>query len=230
MALTKRSENNTVYLEVKHFCLWRQIKQKVAGCDEVEVTNPKNKEVSTKYGYRYADVSGRITKIEKYDTDKKYSTRYFGFKAHIIDGSDSYVLDMPYRSQFLRRFLHVLPNIKWTEPLSITIFKGKKQGSGTDELAVWFKQGGETVRNFYTKDNPNGMPAAVQDRNTKEWDFREQHSWLVDRLKEQIPAIEAMSKKIAPPIDPADDGNEEPTRDNGDIPPHGEISDDDVPF
>jgi hypothetical protein len=203
MALTRQSESNAIYLEVKHYCLWRALKKKVEGCDEVEVTNPKTGARSTKYGYRFRDVSGHAVKLVKYDTEKKYATRYFGFKLHIVEGGETYILDMPYKGQMLRRFLRVARNINWSLPFSITIFKGKKGDKDSEETGVWFQQRGETIKPYYTREEPRGMPEAYHDPNTNEWDFRAQHSWLVDRLKaETIPDIEAAARKVAPPIQP----------------------------
>jgi len=236
MALTRRSESTTVYLQAKHYCLWQELKHPVEGCEAVEVKNPKTDVVSTKHGFKYNSVVGRAVKLEKYDTEKKYSTRYFGFKLHLKDGEDLYVLDMPYQSQLLRRFLRVAPNINWLLPLSITVFKGKKQ-DGSEELGVWFQQSGETVRAFYTREKPNGMPSAKQDPDTHEWDFREQHRWLVGQLKAvTVPAIEEAGKRIEPPVKPAhveDFGNEYPPEPEAPEPHHrasDEITDDDVPF
>ncbi len=237
MALTKRSESNTVFLQAKHYCLWQEIKSQVDGCESVQVKNPKTDAVSTKYGYKFNTVYGLVTALVKYDTEKKYPTRFFGFKLHLRDGDDSYVLDMPYQSQLLRRFLRIAPNVNWNNPLSITIFKGKKE-NGTEELGVWFQQQGETVRVYFTRENPRGMPAATQDPDTHEWDFRAQHRWLVERLKtETIPDIDEAAKRAAPPIQPAGSDAQEPFAPEPEQPePHHretlstEITDDDVPF
>ena len=234
MALTKRSESNTVFLQAKHYCLWQELKQPVEGCDHVEVKNPKTDVVSTKHGFKFNTVSGLVTALVKYDTEKKYPTRYFGFKLHLRDGDDAYVLDMPYQSQLLRRFLRVAPNVDWNLPLSITIFKGKKD-NGQEELGVWFQQHGETVKVYFNRENPRGMPSATQDPDTHEWDFRAQHRWLVDRLKtETIPDIEEAAKRAAPPVRPYEPEVQEPVAPEEEVilPHHRseEITDDDVPF
>lgn len=235
MALTRRSENHIVYLEAKHYCLWRQIKKQVDGCDSVEVKNPKTGQVLTKYGYRYDSVSGHVIKLVKYDTAEKYATRYFGFKMHIAEGAETYVLDMPYNGQFLRRFLRIAPNIEWALPLSITVFKGKKQKGG-EEMGVWFQQRDATVKPYYTRENQHGMPEATHDDVSNEWDFRAQHRWLVARLIETtIPSIEAAAARVAPPIDKDDAGEVlgATDQDRQDEPPEHdryEIGDEDVPF
>ena len=203
MSLTKRSENQAVFLEAKHYCLWRAIKTHVAGCETVQANNPRTGTAVAKFGYRYDTVSGIVTKLVKYDTEKKYSTRYFGFKLYLVDGAETYVIDMPYHGQLLRRFLRVAHNVDWSKPFSITVFKGKKNAGEVEPTGVWFQQGGATVKPYYTREQPHGMPEATHDAIEDAWNFKPQHQWLVQRLiAETIPDIEASWKKAAPPIEP----------------------------
>lgn len=231
MGLTKNTDSNIAYLEVKHYSLWRSLKKPVEGCDSVEVTNPKTKAVVVKHGYAFRELSGYVVKLFKYDTEQKYATRYFGFKMQIVDGSEVFFLDMPYQSQILRRFLRCAPNFDWSLPLSITVFKGKKddKSSGAEPTGIWFKQNDETVKQFYTREEPHGCPPAVQDPETHEWDFKAQHRWLVEQLKAvTIPLIEAIAAHRAPPIEPEGAEQQQPNGDEG--PPFDGIEDDDVPF
>lgn len=233
--IERRSSTKTIFLQAKHYCLWQELKTKLDGCETITVTNPKTKLDVIKHGNAYHTVQGRVTKVVKYDTGDKFSTRYFGFKMTLEDGGDFYVFDMPYNSQALRRFLSVAPNVDWAIPLSITVFKGKKQGnhSGAEPTVVWFRQRDETVKSYFTKDAPNGMPPATQDPHSKEWDFKVQRRWLVDYFLDNIaPAIEEAAKKVAPPLEP----ESAPERTYEQEPPaHDDawdagITDDDVPF
>lgn len=224
MALTKRSETGIIYLQAKHFCLWREIKKQVAGCDEVDANNPSTGQTVKKYGYRYDSVSGLAVKLFKYDTEKKYSTRYFGFKLQLRDGIDTYVLDMPYNSALLRRFLRIAPNVDWTLPLSLTVFKGKKgEKDGKDSTGFWFQQQGETVPAYFTRETPYGMPDAVYDADTHEWDFKAQHRWLVDHLKDNT--IGDIDRAATAPADAGEDVEPDHSHE-----PHAPIDDSDLPF
>jgi hypothetical protein len=234
MGLIKRTESSVVYLEVKHYSLWRALKKEVAGCDVVEVNNPATGAKVTKYGYKFDTVTGLATMLVKYDTGQKYAKRYFGFKLSLMDGGELFVLDMPYSSQILRRLVHVAPNIDWSRPLSITVFAGKKKEgakAGADPTGIWFQQDGETVKVYYTRDNAHGMPDAVYDDERQEWDFRAQQRWLVERLKnDTIPAIEAAAKAHVKSLAKVDDDNFEPPAAAVGEDPNWEASDDDVPF
>jgi hypothetical protein len=211
MGLTKQTESNIVFLEVKYYSLWRSLKKHVDGCDIEYPTNPTTGVKVEKFGYRFRSVSGHVVKLVKYDTEHKYSKRYFGFKLTIIDGPDMFVLDMPYASQILRRFLRIARNLDWSVPVSLTIFKGKKKEAGSEDTGIWFQQRGETVKPYYTKEVPHGMPEATQDPDTHEWDFKAQHRWLVERLQsETMGDIEEAAKKLAPPVEQHSDAAEEP--------------------
>ncbi len=233
MGLTKQSESNITFLEVKYYSLWRALKKHVEGCDIEEPTNPRTGEKVVKYGYKFRSVTGRATKLIWYDTEKKYAQRYFGFKLTILDAGDLFVVDMPWTSQILRRFLRIARNIDWNQPFTLTVFKGKKkEGSGSEDTGIWFEQNGETVKAYYTKDDPHGMPIATQDSVTQDWDFKPQQRWLAERLKNETAAdIELAAARMAPPIDlPREEHTStEPAHD--DMPPFADgVEDDDVPF
>lgn len=221
MALTKRSTNSRVYLEAKYFCLWQGLKEQTEGCDIVDAPNPRTGGTVRKYGHRFDTVTGRAVKLVKYDTADKYQARYFGFEMHLVDGADAYVLKMPYQSAFLRRFLRVAKNIDWSVPLSITVFKGRGQ-ENEEETGIWFQQRGETVKPYYTRENPHGMPSAIYDDQLRQWDFKEQHRWLVKKLQEDtMPAIEAAGQSAAPPVEREQQPQQpEVFDDDQDIPPH----------
>lgn len=230
MGLTRKAPSNAIFLTVKDFSLWQELKSPVEGCDSIEVTNPKTKEVIIKHGWKYADLEGKATKLEKYDRMHN-GTRYFGFKLYLRDGEDKFILDMPYQSGFLRKFLKTAPAIDWDRPLSISVFKGRNKEKGNkEELAVWFRQDGATVKPYFTKDHPGDMPPAVFDRELNEWDFRAQHRWLCARLTEvtmtEIAEAAAHTSAAAEPVEQPEEEDSIPP--SAPLPDY--ISDDDVPF
>lgn len=232
MGLTRRLESNRIYLQVKHSCLWQEFKRQTKDTEAIEVTNPSNGAVITKHGVRYENVTGHVVKIETYKRDFQ-GKKFVGFKVHFEEGGQIIVVDMPYQSIVLRRFLRILPNINWQLPLSLSIFPGKGKDD-KPELGVWFRQNGATIRSFYSKEEPHGMPQARQDPVTQEWDFRDQHRWLVEKLIDvHMPAIAMVAAAKHPPIEPNEEQAEpEPSNEfSGEIPPHSDyINDDDVPF
>lgn len=232
MGLGKKNENAAVFLAAKHNCLWQEVKRPVEGSVAVEVTNPRTKEVLIKHGFAFEYVEGNVVKVEKYDR-RHNGTRYFGFKMTFVDGADTFVLDLPYASQVLRRLLKIAPNVDWSRPLKLNVFKGKK-ANGQEEMAIWFRQDGASVKSYYTKEDPRGMPQPRQYEDGS-WDFRDQHQWLVGKFKnEVIPVIEACGKLFAPPVTPAalamDQVEESSHDDDEQLPPSAPVTDDDIPF
>ena len=72
---------------------------------------------------------------------------------------------------------------------------------------------------FYTRADPHGMPEAIKDELSGEWDFKTQNRWLVNKLTtETIPAIEAASRSHAPVTRHEDEQGAPPPNDfDGDI-------------
>jgi hypothetical protein len=224
--LTKKTESKTVYLEAKHFRLWQKLDKYVPGCDTIEVTNPKTQEKLTKHGFSFESMYGRALKLIKYDTEKKFATRFFGFKLTVVDNGEFCVLDMPYHSQVLRRFLKAAPNFDWELSFKISIFKTKKD-DGTDTTGIWFQQDGRTIKPHWTRDNPGEMPEPIFYKEEDKWDYGPQHRWLVEQLQSvTIPAIDTAAASIAPPEKSAEVEEIEAYGE----PPAGPIDDSDVPF
>lgn len=194
-----------MFLSVKDYSLWQEFKTQKPNCDTITVTNPETKEVITKYGLKYDSVVGHAVKLEEYKREHGKKV-YIGYKLHLRDASDLFVVDMPYQSRLLRSFLQSCPNMNWEKPLSIRAFKGKNE-AGDPEQAIWFQQDGQTIKYFFTKDHPNGMPEPRQTRTG--WDFSARQEWLIDRMMtDTAPRIAAAAAKFAPPAPEHRDGQE----------------------
>ena len=205
MGLTRRTESNAVFLSVKDYDLWQEFKTQKPNCDTIQVTNPETKEIITKYGLKYYSVVGHAVKIEEYKREHGKKT-YIGYKLHLRDGADLFIVDMPYQSRLLRNFLQSCPNMNWEKPLSIRAFKGKND-NGDPEQAIWFQQDGQTIKYYFTKDHPNGMPEPRQTRTG--WDFSARQEWLIDRMMtDTAPRIAAAAAKFAPPTPEHREGQE----------------------
>ena len=226
MPLTKRAESSAIFLSVKHHCIWQQLDNPTSDSVQVEVTNPETKQVLTKHGYQYNDVSGHVAAIEKYDRTVK-GKRYLGYKMKISDGAQVFYLDMPDNSRVLRKFLMLMPNIDWDKPLRIAAWKARNKETSEFETALWFTQNGESVRNAYTRANPNGLPDAIQHPRTGKWDFTAQEDFLFSKLDQEIiPAIAAATKRRGE-LNFDETEREEPHPAGSAIPPNAPI--DDVP-
>jgi hypothetical protein len=233
MPLTPETDSKAIYLTIKHHKLWREVKKHVEGCKSIEVTNPSTKQVMTKYGYHYNDVEGHILALDSYKREYQ-GKRFAGFKLKMFDGTDTFYVDLPWKSIFLRKFMKVMHNINFRFPLKIAAWQSKERTSrGKEETAIWFTQGAVTVPYYFTKEHPNGLPEAKKDDITDEWDFREQEAWLVNRIKEDILPRIAEASKYVPKENELDMGSTESgeSADASEPPPNNDyIDDDDVPF
>lgn len=195
MPLTKRAESSAIFLSVKHFCIWQQLDKPTTDSVMVEVTNPETKEVLTKHGYQFNDVSGHIAALERYDRTVN-GKRYLGYKMKISDGAQVFYLDMPDNSRLLRKFLMLMTNIDWDKPLRIAAWRTRNKETQAFETALWFTQNGESVLNFYSKANPHGLPEATKHPRTGKWDFTAQEDFLFEKLDHEIiPRIAAATKR-----------------------------------
>ena len=116
--------------------IWQQIEREVAGCDVVETTNPKTKQTVLKYGWGFAELTARATKLI-----------YYGFKLHLVDDADGlqFVLDMPYHSSILRKFLRIAPSIDWNLPFTLQVWKGDRYNYSKHQRS------GDTMKWFFTR-------------------------------------------------------------------------------
>lgn len=237
MPLTRLSESSGMFLTIKNHTLWQEIKKKVEGCEEITVTNPKTKQVMTKYGYKFKDATGYVIAIDRYK--REFEGKVFaGYKLKMYDGDNLFFLDIPFKSIFFRKFSHLMHSIDFRKPLSIAAWKSKeKNRNGGEETAIWFTQGGESVKTHITKEHPNGCPPAVQDPDDKEWSFKERDKWLVKQIEDVItPRVVEAAKFNPKPGElhmPAPADQVEHADDSYDGPPNSpveELDEDSVPF
>lgn len=105
-------------------------------------------------------------------------------KVTLQDATDSSVI---YQIQFIfpgvlsSSFMKILPNIKFGEPIDLTVFPDKE----TKQPVLHIKNDqGQTVKSYFLKDNPNGMPEAKQSKVTGKWNFSEQTDFLLQNTLE----------------------------------------------
>lgn len=191
--LVEQTENNTVYLLVKHHSLVQESKTERPGFKPVEVSNPKTKETIVKFIKYYRCVEGYICKIEFYDTEEQYDTRFMGWKIHMDADGVPVVLDLPLNSRASNRFMKVAENLDFSEPVEFRAWHDRE----SDGVAFYIGQGGQAVPQKYTKDNPGNCPPPVQSRVTKEWNFDVQKEFLCQRMLDAvIPEVEQMGNQM----------------------------------
>lgn len=215
------------FLLVKHHSLVLESKEPKEGYEPIEVKNPKTDEIKTKYIKRYEAVDGMIKRIEWYDSQNAYATRFMGLKIHLTDAGQYFQLDLPFNSRPYDSFVKLAENIDYTKPVEFSVWHDRKQ----DTTAFAVRQDGIPVKWKYTRDDMGECPQPVQDELGK-WDFRDQRLWLRKRMLEVvIPHVEALNAfdEPEPEYDEAFTGVNSPP-DTTQEPPEGLVDDSDVPF
>lgn len=189
MGLKEKTENNTAFLLIKHHSLVLESKEPKEGYEPVEVTNPRTNEQIIKFIKRYAAVDGMIRKIEWYDTNDKYQTRFMGIKIHIRDNGDHFQLDLPFNTRAYDSFTKLAENIDYSKPVEFSVWHDRK----TDSTAFAVKQDGVPVKWKYTRENMGDCPGAKQSKLGK-WNFDDQREWLLDNLLNVvIPHVDSLN-------------------------------------
>lgn len=185
MAKREERNNKQIFLQVKHHSLVEESKTPREGFEKIEVENPKLKAPDnkvTKYIDRWGAVTGFITKIEQYDTQQTYDTRYQGIKIHL---DDEIVLDLPYKTPSYDSFAKAVENIDLTKEVTFSAYYNRTK----DRTGFSIQQNGVPVGWKYTKDDMGDCPVWEKDLEG-EWDSRAQRAFLKARIADVvIPAV-----------------------------------------
>jgi hypothetical protein len=98
---------------------------------------------------------------------------------NLVDGSESFKLQLPVESQFFSQIVKRLPNFNLdSEETEFNMGYDTER----DKPFTYLRQDGATVPMHFTKDNPNGMPQPKQKtvKGEKKWDWEDQENFLYD--------------------------------------------------
>lgn len=192
--LVEKSEKDTVYLVVKHHSICQESKVERQGFEPVEVINPRSGETSVKFIKRYDTLEALVTKIEWRDTGDQYDQRYLSWRVHLDAAGTPCILEIPFKSRISSRFMKVAENLNFTQPVELRAWHDKK----TDSTAFFCGQGGVSVPQRYSKDEPGDCPPP-EEVGFGEWNFSAQNKWLHGRMINiVIPAVEAAREMHVP--------------------------------
>jgi hypothetical protein len=191
MALNKSEGASTVFLSVADGNLVRSYK--VANDNTIERVTKTGKLV---FEEKYKDLTGIITSIETKENDfgKQWAVTF-------MDGSDKYVVNMPFSSRYAASFLKALPNIDGNKvvkfmPWSMT----DKQDASKKITGITMYQndgnGFVKILPAFTKEAPNGLPQMkkIKVKGKETWDDSDMMEFLENVAKEFIAGL----KKSAP--------------------------------
>ena len=163
MALSQLGGTNLTYLSVSDGNLTRQHKQ----------ANDRTTERVTKTGKlvfeeRFKDLTGIITNVNTREND--YGKQW---QLTFEDGSDTYIVSMPYSSRYASSFLKALPNIDIAQPLRFMPWAMKDKNDVSKTVTgITCYQNGVKIAPAYTREEPNGLPQMIKIKvkGKEQWD------------------------------------------------------------
>jgi hypothetical protein len=156
------------------------------------------------HGSPYDEIGGQIVNFSyKDETFSNQEVRKF--QILITDGEDKYLLSFPIESPAYNSFLSFVKNVDITKPLSLHALGKKiedKSGKESIRTSILISQDGTFAKSFYTKDNPNGLPAfkKVKISGKEHWDKTDYLAFLEsvveNELKPQLPSAKNENKLV----------------------------------
>jgi len=240
--VTEHVGGNAKYLFVKYGCLCEVSKTPVEGWRH-PVNQKTGEEITDKWIKSPKSIEMWVDSLEWYD--RKHGTEvYQGWKMHGNAGGVNYILDLPLNNEATKKIMFSAPNINFRRPLEIAAWTALNERTNKMELAVWLQQDGETILQFYKKDDMKDCPPPVQRAAVgggSKWDWSDTDAFLWGMMEQQIAplikqcAAERASSTPAParPTPPDEPGV--PTHTGGAAPTAPSVApaanaEDDIPF
>ena len=144
--------------------------------ENVVTTKRTNKNGDVVYEQIYSFIEGKITDA-KLQTHDEYGD---SIKLTFSDGSENAELQIKFDSSYGRSFLFKLPNCDFSKSIKLTPYQFTDKQTGKDVTGLNLQQDGKKIDNFYTKDNPNGLPQLkkVKFNGKEQWDKTDQIEFL----------------------------------------------------
>lgn len=184
---------NAKFVFIKYGCLCETSKTPIEGW-----TNPVNQKtqqvIPDKWVKVYKSLEAWVNKLEWYERHHG-DEDYLGWKMHMSAGSTNYILDLPLNSEATKKFMLSARNMDFEFPLEISAWTDRDTG----KLAVWLKQDGQSVFQYYKKGDMKNCPEPVQVEaigGKKKWDWVRTDTFLWQEMQDVIaPLIERIAKE-----------------------------------
>jgi hypothetical protein len=169
--------NSAIYYTISDGKICRQHKQPVEG--SIERITKTGKTVYEKF---FKALKGRIVKI---DTKEGEYGKFWVVTLQDDSGVNE-VLQFQYSSGYANGFLKALPNVDLGS--DVVIAPNMQVDGDKKKTTIFLTQHGTPVKWFYTKDNPNGLPALqkVKVKGKETWDDSDAMEFLENMVNTQI--------------------------------------------
>lgn len=189
------NSTHAIYLQIVDGKIARRRPAPIAG-----VT--KERQTSTGkivYEEIFDHVSGFITDIQIVPAKQGFEKFGDSLVVKIVDGEESFMLQMQKDGGYATTLFRILPNIDFAK--RTTIIPNMKMDGEKKKVTLFVNQAGVTgsIKHYFTKDNPNGMPGLVKVtiRGKEEWDNTDMMKFFTDILNNKIiPKIHNAAKSL----------------------------------
>jgi len=176
MGLQSNQSGNGVFLSITNGKLVRQFKQPTD--KSVKRVNKMGKEVHEEF---YDSLTGFISDIKTKESD--YGKFWV---VSVKDDKYTYFLEMKYSSGYAVSFLKTLPNVSFSEVVTLTpklTIDGDKKSS-----VVFINQNGVGLKHFWNKANPGELPQLkqIKVKGVNVWDDSDRMLYLENFVKDSI--------------------------------------------
>jgi len=176
MGLQSNQGGNGVFLSITNGKLVRQFKQPTD--KSVSRVNKVGKEVHEEF---YDSLTGFISDIKTKESD--YGKFWV---VSVKDDKHTYFLEMKYSSGYAVSFLKALPNVSFSELVTLTpklTIDGDKKSS-----VVFINQNGVGLKHFWNKANPGELPQLkqIKIKGVLTYDDSERMEYLEEYVKSNI--------------------------------------------
>lgn len=186
MGLENRATGNYITILNGKFC--KRVEEKTQGA--IQRVNKLGKVV---YELFFTSFTGKLVDIKTQDGSYGLSW-VFDF---IAEG-EVYHLQLSYSNSFATAFLKMLPNIDLTKVMKLS--PSVKEVDGKNKSSLFINQEGKTLKHFYTREVPNGLPSMeeVTVRGVKTWDDTKRLEFLHNMVVTEIlPKLEKTEVAVA---------------------------------
>jgi hypothetical protein len=189
------NNSNAIYLTISNGKVCRQVQSKTD--KSIERTNKNGKLVNEEF---YDRISGTLTDIKVRQVEIAGQQLKF-WELKIEDEGKLYQLQFQYSSGYANGFLKSIQNADLSKRMSLIPFC--KEEDGKKKTTLFINQGDGTLKHFYTKDNPNGLPQLVKTKFKGKyvWDDTDMMNFLEEMINTKIkPLLKGSTSSKPEPV------------------------------
>lgn len=183
------NNSNAIYYSIYDGKICRQFRE--ATPNSKTRVNKNGRQVFEEF---YDFIDGIITSITTKDGD-------FGkfWIITLLDGGQTQTLQIQYSSGFANGFLKALPNVNLAE--KVKLIPSTKMEGDKKKSTLFINQHGQSIKWFFTKDTPNGLPELTQKKVKGKlvWDDSEAQEFMEMYVRDNI--VPKLPKGISADVD-----------------------------